>query len=113
MGEVIVVRSDPRIAFRVIENQMNYAYLGDRLTPAASTNFPIFLADLVARADQATITPTTRALLQIDGSAPSTFPTSQALLDYANHRLLWKWYQRDREKHLGRKRSDEWPTMGD
>ncbi len=48
VGEVIVVRRDPRIAFRVVENQMNYAYLGDRLSTSAAENFPVFVADLCA-----------------------------------------------------------------
>ena len=52
VGEVLIVRRDPLIAFRIVENQMNYAYLGDRLTPSAAENFPIFLADLCARADR-------------------------------------------------------------
>ena len=25
------------------------------------------------------------------------FPSSQALLDYSTHRLLWSWYSRDRD----------------
>ena len=41
------------VAFRVVENQMNYAYLGDRLKSSASENFPVFLADLCARAEAA------------------------------------------------------------
>ena len=57
VGEVIIVRRDPRIAFRIVENQMNYACLGDRLRPSAAENFPIFLADLCARAARATLTP--------------------------------------------------------
>ena len=48
VGEILIVRRDPRIAFRVVENQMNYAYLGDRLKSSAAENFPIFLADLCA-----------------------------------------------------------------
>ena len=64
VGEVIIVRRDPRIAFRVVENQMNYAYLGDRLSQSAADNFPVFLADLCARADAAYITPSTRSLLE-------------------------------------------------
>ena len=60
---MIIVRRDPRIAFRVVENQMNYAYLGDRLSQSAADNFPVFLADLCARADAAYITPSTRSLL--------------------------------------------------
>ncbi len=51
MGEVIVVRRDPRVAFRAVENQMNYAYLGKRRSHSAAENFPIFVADLCARAE--------------------------------------------------------------
>ncbi|QEH33182.1 hypothetical protein OJF2_16790 [Aquisphaera giovannonii] len=95
VGEVLVVRRDPRVCIRVVENQMNYAYLGDRLRETASENFPLLLADLCARARDAYLTPSTRAW--IEGRDPSEyeFPTSQALLEYATHRLLWSWYRRD------------------
>ena len=106
VGEVIIVRRDPRIAFRVVENQMNYAYLGDRLSPSAAVNFPLFVADLVARADQAYIPESTRALLHGGDRAEYTFATPQALLDYATHRLLWSWYKRDRDKDLDRRLDD-------
>ena len=95
VGEVLIVRRDPRIAFRVVESQMNYAYLGERLRSSAAENFPIFLADLVARADEAYLPPSTQALLQGRDPAECQFPSSQALLDYATHRLLWSWYRRD------------------
>jgi hypothetical protein len=105
VGEIVVVRRDPRIAFRIVENQMNYAALGDRLRPSAGENFPIFLADLCAHATAAgaTLTPPTRAMLQGDGADPdeSEFPSSQSLLDYSTHRLLWSWYSRDRDAHRG------------
>ena len=97
VGEVLIVRRDPRIAFRVVENQMNYAYLGKRLQSSAAENFPVFLADLCARADQAYLTPSTRALLERRDPADFVFPSSQAILEYATHRLLWSWYRRDRE----------------
>jgi hypothetical protein len=97
VGEIIIVRKEPRIAFRVIENQMSYAYLGDRLSSSAAANFPVFLADLVARSVDAFITPSTRALLAGEESDGFTFASSQALLDYATHRLLWCWYSRDRD----------------
>ena len=48
IGEVLIVRRDPRLAFRVVENQMNYAYLGRRLSQSAAENFPVFVADLCA-----------------------------------------------------------------
>lgn len=97
VGEVIIVRRDPRVAFRVVENQMNYAYLGDRLSPSAAENFPIFLADLCARAEDAYLTEPTRALLERRDPDEYTFESSQALMDYSTHRLLWSWYRRDRD----------------
>jgi hypothetical protein len=63
--------------------------------PSAAENFPIFLADLCARADQAYLTPSTRAMLEGRDPCEYEFPTSQAILDYATHRLLWSWYRRD------------------
>jgi hypothetical protein len=97
VGEVIVVRRDPRVAFRAVENQMNYAYLGKRRSHSAAENFPIFVADLCARADTAYITPSTRSFLDRKEDGEHEFPSSQALLDYATHRLLWSWYRRDRD----------------
>lgn len=97
VAEVLIVRREPRITFRVIENRMNYAYLGKRLMPSAVENFPIFLADLCARADEAYLTPTTRAMLENRDAGECEFPSSQAILDYATHRLLWSWYRRDRD----------------
>lgn len=97
VGEVIVVRRDPLIAFRIVENQMNYAYLGDRLRPSAAENFPIFLANLCALAESAYITHPTRAILEGRAPGEADFPSSQALLDYSTHRLLWCWYRRDRD----------------
>ncbi len=96
-GEVIIVRRDPRIAFRVIESHMNYAYLGDRLRETASENFPLFLADLCARAQEAYITDSTRSLLENAESRDHEFASSQELLEHATLRLLWSWYRRDRD----------------
>jgi hypothetical protein len=97
VGEALIVRRDPRIVFRVVENQMSYAYLGNRLSNSAAENFPVFLADLCARADAAYITPSTRGLLKMAEPGEWEFPSSHALLEYATHRLLWSWYSRDRE----------------
>src|SRR5262249_45336714 len=102
VGGVIFVRRAPRLAFRVVENQMNYAYLGRRLSQSAAENFPVFVADLCARADAAYITPSTRSLLEGRDPGEHEFPSPQALLDYATHRLLWSWYRRDRAEQVGR-----------
>ena len=50
-----------------------------------------------ARAEAAYVTPSTRSLLERGEPADYAFASSQALLDYATHRLLWSWYTRDRE----------------
>jgi hypothetical protein len=108
-GEAIVVRRDPRIAFRVVENQMSYAYLGERLSQSAAENFPVFIADLCARSTAAYITPSTRSLLEQHDPGSHEFPSSQALLEYATHRLLWSWYRRDRDARYQLRDSDESP----
>jgi hypothetical protein len=107
VGEVLIVRTEPRLTFRVVENQMNYAYLGAALSQSAAENFPKFVADLCARADDAYLPPSTRAFLQGGDPDEYTFASSQALLDYATHRLLWSWYSRDRDRHRDRPRLDE------
>jgi hypothetical protein len=97
--EVLVVRREPRIAFRFVEDKMNYAYLGDRLQESAADNFPILLADLRARATQAFLTESTRALLEGRDDGEADFPNSQALLDHATVQLLWSWYHNARESY--------------
>jgi hypothetical protein len=104
VGEIILVRRDPRIAFRLAETALNYAYLGDRLRPSASENFPILLDDLCAHATSAWLTSSTRALRAGGPADAARFPSSQALLDDATLQLLWSWYRRDREDDLRRRR---------
>lgn len=96
VGEVIIVRRDPLIAFRIVATRISYAYLGERLNPSAAENFPLLVADLVARAADAYITPATYSFLGRRKPSEHSFPSAQALLDYSTHRLLWGWYRRDR-----------------
>lgn len=112
VAELILVRSEPRIAFRVVATQMKYAYLGDRLQASASENFPLFLADLCDRVHDAYITPSTRALLAGEEPSGYTFPNSAALLDYATLRLLWSWYRKERDRRAAESDPDA-PTQGD
>ena len=95
--EALIVRRDPRIAFRVVENQMNYAYLGNRLSNSAAENFPVFLADLCAARTRHTSLRRPASCSRWPSRATCEFASSQALLEYATHRLLWSWYSRDRE----------------
>jgi hypothetical protein len=96
VAEVLVVRKEPRVTFRFVENQMNYAYLDDRLRGSAAENFPIFLADLCGKATAAYQSDSTRSLLEARDPGEHDFPTSQALLEHATLQLLWGWYRRDR-----------------
>ena len=95
MPELLLVRKDPRVTFRVIAGQMNYSYLGDRLKSSSSENFPLLLADICKNATSAYQTYPTRALLAGEASEDDVFPDSQSLVDYTLHRLLWSWYRRD------------------
>ncbi|MFO0893054.1 MAG: hypothetical protein U0790_28445 [Isosphaeraceae bacterium] len=113
VGEVLILRRDPRIVFRVVENQMNYSYLGSRLKNSAVENFPIFLSDLCARAESAYLTASTRALLRHEDPAAYEFPSSQALFEYASHRLLWSWYRRDGDAQGDRPADAGDETIGD
>jgi hypothetical protein len=102
---MIVVRREPRLAFRLTEDALNYSYLGERLRPTAAENFPLLLRDLSQKATSAFITPSTRVLLangEHDASS-ATFASSQALLDDALIRLLWSWYKHDRDEDLKRR----------
>ncbi|MDG3007060.1 hypothetical protein [Paludisphaera mucosa] len=96
VAEVLVVRKDPRIAFRFVENQMNYAYLGDRLKGSAAENFPIFLGDLCRRAKSAYLSESTTSLLEARDPGDHDFASSQAIVEHATLQLLWSWYRRDR-----------------
>jgi hypothetical protein len=100
VGELHIVREDPRIAFRVVEDQMNYASLGERRKSSAAENFPLFLSELCTRAERAYVTPATHSLLQNKQPSEHNFPSSHALLDYTTHRLLWSWYRRDRDAEM-------------
>jgi hypothetical protein len=104
--EVHVVRREPRVAFRFVADQLNFAYLGDRLKQSAQENFPLFLADLcdgaTSEGTTAHLTDSTHALLRWtrgdESAEPRMYPSSQAMLDDTTLRLLWAWYRRDREK---------------
>ncbi len=99
VGEAIVVRKDPRIAFRFVENAMNYASMGELLRPSAAENFPLFLRQICERACEAFVTPTAHAVIGREiQDERIVFPSSQALLEEATLRLLWSWYRRDRDE---------------
>ena len=97
IAEVLIVRREPLIAFRAVADSMTYASLGERLKASASENFPMFLADLCARAKSAHVTVATLGVLEGRIGEDLEFDSTQALLDYTTLRLLWAWYRRDRD----------------
>ncbi len=96
--EVHIVRTDPRVAFRIVENAMNYAYLGDRLHTTAVENFRLLLTDLIAKAPKAYVTAEALALREAKGDEVPPFDAPQELLQETTIRLLWSWYRRDRDQ---------------
>lgn len=98
IGEVQIVRKEPRLAFRIAENSMNYGYLKDRLQLSVAANFRLLVNDLVENATSAYLTHATRAFL--DGQ-PRLFESPQAMLEDTTLQLLWSWYRRDRDRRDG------------
>ena len=98
VGEVILIRSDPNLAFRLPANALNYRYLGARLQPSSGENFPLLLADLGKFGHEPAVTRSTRQCIEGGPESAPVYHSSQALLDHATLALLWNWYRRDRDQ---------------
>ncbi|MEZ6132464.1 MAG: hypothetical protein R3C59_27690 [Planctomycetaceae bacterium] len=61
--EALVVFAADRAVVAFASDEMNYEYLGSRMTGASSANFRQLVKDLVAHAPDAWVTPSTRAFL--------------------------------------------------
>ena len=57
------VCKNPECELRIDHKRMNYEYLGNRKTFSATANFRLFLDDVIAKARQAYLTPSTRDYL--------------------------------------------------
>jgi hypothetical protein len=86
--ELWVVRCDPLKAYRVDHERMNYEYLGSRATPSATHNFRLFVEDLIGRAREAYITPSTRAFLEHAPTRHYEFDSTDQLRHYTVFHLL-------------------------
>lgn len=60
-AEMWIVCEGPFQAFHIDHREMNYEYLGPRLSSSAAVNFRLLLDDLVEHAPHARLTPTTHA----------------------------------------------------
>ena len=99
VGEVILVRSEPTLAFRLPANALNYRYLGPRLRPSTGENFPLLLKDLQQYSQYRTMTRPTQIWAESGNQATAPkYDSSQALIDHATLALLWTWYRKDRNQ---------------
>lgn len=86
--ELLVVRREPRLAFRMDHERMSYEYLGLRKTDSAARNFRLFVEDLVARASEAYLPPATRAFLKREQPIEYQFDSPEELRRYTVFHLL-------------------------
>jgi hypothetical protein len=63
-AEMWIVCDNPWQAFRIDHREMNYEYLGGRLTGSAAANFELFLKDIVERTPHARLTATAQAFIE-------------------------------------------------
>jgi hypothetical protein len=73
------VCKNPDRELRIDHKRMNYEYLGKRKTFSATANFRLFLDDVIARARQAYLTPSTRDYLEHGSVSDYSFDSPEAL----------------------------------
>jgi hypothetical protein len=79
---------NPDRELRIDHKRMNYEYLGKRKTFSATANFRLFLDDVIARARQAYLTPSTRDYLEHGSVTDYSFDSPEALKQDAILHLL-------------------------
>lgn len=67
-AEMWIICDRPFRTIRIDHREMNYEYLGRRLTGSAAANFRLFLDDIVGHAPHLRLTPTTQAFLTHGGA---------------------------------------------
>lgn len=93
--ELWLIARRPERVFRVDYRTMNYEYLGPRMASSATANFRQLVDDIVNRAPQAWLTPSTHSWLQHDSQFKFAFPSSQALRDTTlTHLLMHRDFER-------------------
>jgi hypothetical protein len=78
----------PTSIYRLRHNQMNYAYLGQRMTTSATANFGQLVEDLAKYATTAYLTPATHAFLRNELARRFEFQSEDELRDYTAFHLL-------------------------
>jgi hypothetical protein len=78
----------PTSTYRIRHNQMNYAYLGQRMTTSTAANFGLLVEDLAKYATAAYLTPATRAFLRNELARHFEFQSEDELRDYTAFHLV-------------------------
>ncbi len=87
--EAFVVLSDGRSSLNMASDEMNYEYLGDRLSTSSSTNFKLLIQDVISRATAAWITPSTLAFLGHTPVPRSEFRSHEDFRRYTEFQTLF------------------------
>ena len=86
--EAFVVLSGGQPGLIMASDEMNYEYLGDRLSTSSSANFKLLIQDLVSRATGAWITPSTVAFLEHTPLPRSEFRSHEEFRRYTEFQTL-------------------------
>ena len=76
--ELWLVREQPFQAWRIDHLEMNYEYLGDRMSTSAALNFRVFVQDVADHAKAAYLTPSTRAYLETQRAEDYRFDSRES-----------------------------------
>lgn len=87
--EAFVVLSDGQPALIMASDEMNYEYLGERLSTSSSANFKLLIQDVINRATGAWITPSTLAFLEHTPVPRSEFRSHEDFRRYTEFQTLF------------------------
>lgn len=87
--EAFIVLSDGQPALNMASDEMNYEYLGGRLSTSSSANFKLLIQDVVSRAKGAWITPSTLAFLEHTPLPRSEFRSHEDFRRYTEFQTLF------------------------
>lgn len=86
--EAFLVLTDGQPALTMASDEMNYEYLGDRLSTSSSANFKLLIQDMISRATRAWITPSTLAFLEHTPVPRSEFRSHEEFRRYTEFQAL-------------------------
>ncbi|MFG0331999.1 MAG: hypothetical protein ACF8TS_01430 [Maioricimonas sp. JB049] len=83
-----IVYGDSEQGFCIDHEEMNYEYLGDRMSTSATANFRVMVDDLRARTPDLYLTPAARAYIEHGFRRHYEFDSSEELRQYTMFQLL-------------------------